>query len=148
MTVLAVIAVVVPLLWLGWLALIDWVPMYPLNDLRPDNHRRRLLAAAVNYPIPLLIAAGVAWQRPWSLVVAVALCVLCLAGHLVNWWLPYVGISSASLREDYQRDYARTLKLLPTEGRAVTIDAQHLVVGLLTIAMLATTLLAALQVWS
>jgi len=33
MSTVTVVAAVAPLVWLGWLVLTDWVPMYPLNDL-------------------------------------------------------------------------------------------------------------------
>ncbi|NUR93554.1 MAG: hypothetical protein HOY71_56575, partial [Nonomuraea sp.] len=68
------VAIIVPFVWLGWLALIDWVPMRPLNDLRADNVRERRLAALINYPFPLVIAGGVALHQPWSLVGAAVLC--------------------------------------------------------------------------
>ena len=139
-------AVVVPLVWLGWLVLTEWVPMFPLNDLVPGNLRPRLLAAAINYPFPLLIAGGVALGQHWSTWTALGLCLLILAGHLVNWWLPYFGFSSAAQREAYVRDYARTLKILPARGHAIVPDVQHLVVGALTLAMLASTLAATLAV--
>ncbi|WP_409181325.1 hypothetical protein F9C11_33305 [Amycolatopsis sp. VS8301801F10] len=138
------IAVAVPLLWLAWLVLTEWVPMFPLNDLAPGNLRPRLLAAAINYPFPLLIAAGVALHRPWSSIAALALCALILAGHVASWWLPYFGISTAAQREVYARDYARTRKILPTAGHDVVPDVQHLVVGLLTLVMFGTTLAATL----
>ncbi|MEV0838355.1 hypothetical protein AB0I55_02240 [Actinocatenispora sera] len=136
------IAVAMPLVWLGWLVLTEWVPMFPLNDLRRDNVGVRVLAATINYPVPLAIAAGVALDRTWSLVVALALCALALGGHLASWWLPYFGLSSAGQRATYQRDYARTYKILLTEGHAVVIDVQHLVVGVLTLAMTGTTIAA------
>ncbi|MFJ1794749.1 hypothetical protein [Kitasatospora griseola] len=132
-------AVALPLLWPAWLALTEWVPMFPLNDLRPANLRGRLLAAAVNYPFPLAISAGAAIDRRWSLITALALCGLVLAGHLVSWWLPYAGFSTAAQRELHRRDYARTWKVLPTAGRAVVPDVQHLVVGALTLLMTAAT---------
>lgn len=138
------LAVLMPLLWLGWLVLIDWIPMFPLNDLRADNVRQRRIAAVANYPVPLLIAGAVALQRPWSSAVALALCLLCLAGHLWSWWLPYFGLGTASQRETYDREYRRTWKLLPTAGRAVVIDVQHMVVGIGALAMIATTLAAML----
>ena len=134
------LAVLMPLLWLGWLVLIDWVPLFPLNDLRADNARQRLIAAAANYPVPLLIAGAIALHRTWSLAAALALCLLCLAGHLWSWWVPYLGFGTAAQREVYERDYRRTWKILPTTGRAVVIDVQHMVVGLGTLAMIATTL--------
>jgi hypothetical protein len=136
------IAVVIPLVWLAWLALTEWVPMFPLNDLTPGNIRGRLLAAAINYPFPLLIAAGIALHRTWSLIGALVLCGLIMGGHLVNWWLPYFGFASQAQRRVYEREYSRTWKVLPTQGHDVVVDVQHMVVGLLTLVMLGTTLAA------
>jgi len=141
---MATIAIIVPFVWLGWLVATEWVPMFPLNDLRPGNAGQRVLAACVNYPFPLLIAAGVALHHTWSLVAATALCVLILGGHVRSWWVPYFGGSTAAQREIYQREYGRTLKILPTEGHDVVIDVQHLVVGALSLLMLATTLIVTL----
>ncbi|GAA4974428.1 hypothetical protein HD597_009295 [Nonomuraea thailandensis] len=67
---------------------------------------------------------------------------LILAGHVHNWWLPYLGPSSAAQRELYRREYARTLKILPAEGHGVVPDVQHMVVGALSLIMLVTTLSA------
>ncbi|QKW21212.1 hypothetical protein HUT16_21030 [Kitasatospora sp. NA04385] len=133
------IAVALPLAWLAWLVLTEWVPMFPLNDLKPGNLRLRLLAAAVNYPFPLAISAGIALNSHWSLVTALVLCGVVLTGHLLSWWIPYFGYSTAAQRELYQRDYARTLKVLPTEGHGVVPDVQHVVVGVLTLLMTAGT---------
>jgi uncharacterized membrane protein len=103
-----------------------------------------VLAACVNYPFPLLIAAGVALHQTWSLIAATALCVLIVRGHVVSWWLPYFGGGTAAQRETYRREYSRTLKILPSEGHDVVIDVQHLVVGALSVLMLATTLIVTL----
>ncbi|MER7500266.1 hypothetical protein AB0L05_32210 [Nonomuraea pusilla] len=141
---MSTVAFVVPFVWLGWLVLTEWVPMFPLNDLTPGNHRERITAALINYPFPLLIAAGVAVNQRWSLIASTVLCCLIMVGHVTSWWLPYFGVSTAAQRESYRRDYARTLKILPTEGRDVVIDVQHMVVGVLSVVMLGTTLTATL----
>ncbi|MGW4642019.1 hypothetical protein ACWEN6_26125 [Sphaerisporangium sp. NPDC004334] len=137
-------AIIVPLVWLAWLAVTEWVPMFPLNDLAPGNVGRRLAAAAINYPFPLLIAAGVALHQTWSLVTATLLCYVIMVGHLWNWWVPYFCAATPAQLETYQRDYTRTLKLLRTDGHDVVIDVQHMVVGALSLLMLATTLAATL----
>ncbi|MEU1392130.1 MULTISPECIES: hypothetical protein [unclassified Nonomuraea] len=138
------VAVTVPLVWLAWLVVTDWVPMFPLNDLSGANVRGRALAAAINYPFPLLIAAGIGLHRTWSLIAATVLCVLVMAGHVRSWWLPYFGTATAEQRELYQREYSRTCKILPTAGHAVVIDVQHMVVGVLSLLMLATTIVVTL----
>ncbi|RSN01817.1 hypothetical protein DMB42_37215 [Nonomuraea sp. WAC 01424] len=138
------VAITVPLVWLAWLAVVDWVPLFPLNDLHSGNAKGRLLAAAINYPFPLLIAGGVAVHRTWSLVAATALCVLVVAGHVRSWWLPYFGPATPEQRELYLREYSRTWKVLPTAGHGVVIDVQHMVVGVLSLLMLAATIVVTL----
>ncbi|SDI97232.1 hypothetical protein [Nonomuraea jiangxiensis] len=139
------IAMLAPLVWLGWLVLIDWVPMFPLNDLAAISAEDRALAALANYPIPLLIAGAVALDRTWTRITAIVLSTLCLAGHLMSWWIPYFGPATAAQRADYQKYYTETLRFLPTAGHDVVIDVQHTVVALLTLAMLAATIVFAIR---
>lgn len=114
--------------------------MLPLSDLESSTVRERALLALASHPFLLLIAAGVALHERWSLVAATVLVAL-----IVRWWLPYFGISFRAQREAYGREYLRTLKILPTEGHDVVIDVQHMVVGVLTLAMLGTTLAVTLS---
>src|ERR1044072_5067060 len=107
------VAIFVPLVWLAWLVVIDWVPMFPLNDLTSANVRQRVLAGAINYPFPLLISGAVALHQTWSLVVATALCVIVVIGHVRSWWVPNFRPASDEQRELYRREYSRTLKILP-----------------------------------
>ncbi|WP_232664419.1 hypothetical protein [Pseudonocardia sp. TRM90224] len=136
------VAVAVPLVWLAWMVLTDWVPMYPLNDLARSGIRERLLAAAINYPFPLAIAAGVALAQTWSFTAALVLCALCLIGHVRSWWLPYFRGAGPAQRDLYERLFARTVKVLPTQGHDVVIDVQHMVTGVLALTMTATTITA------
>ncbi|MFF4771736.1 hypothetical protein ACFY05_02630 [Microtetraspora fusca] len=134
-------AVVCPLVLVAYLAVTEWVPMFPFNDLESQTVRERLALAAVNYPVFAAISIAVALDFG---VVALVLAVLTMVGHIVSWWLPYFGFSFAAQREAYQREYARTWKILPTEGRAVVIDVQHMVVGVLCLATLISVSFATL----
>ena len=82
MSTITLIAIIVPLIWVGWLILTEWVPMFPLNDLEASTVRERATTGAMNYTVGLVIAGGVLIGEPWSLVVAVVISVLALAGHL------------------------------------------------------------------
>jgi hypothetical protein len=141
------LAIAAPLVWLGWLILIDWVPLAPLNDLGAISAGDRGLAALANYPIPLLIAGAVVLGRRWSNLTAVVLSALCLVGHLISWWIPYFGSATAAQRADYLRYYDHTLRFLPTAGHDVIIDVQHTIVGLLTLVMLAATVIVTIRTW-
>jgi hypothetical protein len=144
MSTITLIAIIVPLIWVGWLILTEWVPMFPLNDLEASTVRERATTAALNYTVGLVIAGGILIDQTWSLVVAVVVSLLALAGHIASWWLPYFGISTQAQRDAYQREFARTWKVLPTEGHDVVIDVQHMAVGVITVIMVGTTLAAAL----
>ncbi|MGV9302020.1 hypothetical protein ACWDLG_01490 [Nonomuraea sp. NPDC003727] len=127
------LALVTPLVLVAYLVVTEWVPMFPFNDLRSQTVKERLAMAAINYPIFIAIAVAVALNAG---TVALVLSVLTMIGHVTSWWLPYFGFSFAAQREAYQREYARTWKILPTEGRDVVIDVQHMVVGVLCLIML------------
>ena len=70
-----------------------------------------------------------------------ALSAVFLAGHLAFWWKPYLLGASPSHRASYERLFARTLKLLPPIRDHPVPDAQHTVIGLFTVAMLASSML-------
>jgi hypothetical protein len=142
MSTVTVIALVAPLVWVGWQVLTDWVAMPPLNDLPSRDRRQRVVSAATTYPIGLLVAAGVLVDETWSLVVALVLAASVVVGHLAGWWLPYAGISVRPQRTIYRREYAHTLRVLPDAGHAVVVDVQHMVTGVLGVVMLVTTWLA------
>jgi hypothetical protein len=121
--------------------------MFPLNNLDVISVEDRAIAAAANYPIPLLIAGAVALGRRWSNIAAVVLSTLCVVGHVISWWIPYFGSATVAQRADYQEYYADTLRFLPTTGHDVVIDVQHTVVGLLTLLMLAATVIVTMRSW-
>lgn len=145
MSTITVVAAVAPVVWLGWLVLTDWVPMFPLNDLESSSPRDRARRALGTYPVALLIVAGVLIDQTWSLVVAVVLAAALVLGHLAYWWLPYFGVAAEPQVEIYRREFSGTVKAVPAEGHLVVVDVQHAVAGILTVVTLATALIALLQ---
>jgi hypothetical protein len=140
MSTVAVVAAAVPLVWLGWLIVTDWVPMYPLNDLECRDHRQRAVGAMTTYPAGLLVSAGVLIGQRWSLTTAVIIAGSVVVGHVAGWWLPYAGVSVGPQRTIYQKEYCRTVSVLPQAGHDVVVDVQHMVTGVLGLVMLGTTL--------
>ncbi len=142
MSTITVVAAVAPLVWLGWLVLTDWVPMYPLNDLERRDHRQRAVGAVTTYPAGLLVSAGVLIGQSWSLATAVILAGAIVVGHVAGWWLPYAGVSVGPQRDVYREEYSRTVSVLPKAGHDVVVDVQHMVTGVLGLVMLGTSLIA------
>ena len=144
MSTASIAALSATLVWLGWLVLTDWVPMYPLNDLESSSVATRARRAIAIYPAGLLIVAGILLDRTWSLVVALLLAVGLVVGHVASWWMPYLGVAVQPQIEIYQREFSRTLQAVPEQGHLVGVDVQHLVAGALSVIVLGTTLLALL----
>ena len=142
MSTVTVIGVITPLVWLGWLVLTDWVPMYPLNDLEHRDHHQRAVAAMTTYPAGLLVSAGVLIGQGWSLATAVIVAGSVVVGHVAGWWLPYAGVSVGPQRDVYREEYSRTVSVLPRAGHEVVVDVQHMVTGILGLVMLGTSLAA------
>ena len=142
MSTVTVVAAVAPLVWLGWLVLTDWVPMYPLNDLEHRDHHQRAVGAMTTYPAGLLVSAGVLIGQGWSLATAVIVAGSVVVGHVAGWWLPYAGVSVGPQRDVYREEYSRTVNVLPKAGHEVVVDVQHMVTGILGLVMLGTSLAA------
>lgn len=138
------LALLFPSLMLGWLVLTEWVPLYPLNDLAASTPRERAQLAVVNYGTLIAMMVGIASGTQLGAIAAAGLAGLWVIGHIASWWLPYLGVSTADQRDAYQREYARTLKVLPTDGHAVVPDVQHMVVGLILVPMVTSIWMAAL----
>ena len=113
MSTVTVIGRITPLVWLGWLVLTDWVPMYPLNDLEHRDRHQRAVGAMTTYPAGLLVSAGVLIGQSWSLATAVIIAGSVVVGHLAGWWLPYAGVSVGPQREVYREEYSRTVTCCP-----------------------------------
>lgn len=144
MSTASIAAITATLVWLGWLIVTDWVPMFPLNDLESSSAATRARRALATYPVGVLIMAGILVDQTWSLVAALVLAIGLVVGHIAYWWMPYLGVAVEPQVEIYQREFSRTVKAVPEEGHLVAVDVQHLVAGVLSVLVLAATLLALL----
>lgn len=135
-------AIVVPVALAGYLAVLDFVDLFPLNDLSVVTTRERVLGVVVNELPLLLVAAAVASTR-WALRAgAVVVSALFFIGHVAAWWIPYVlGASAAEVQEHAVR-YGRTLTFLPGIADHPTPNTAHVIVGILALATLLCTAMA------
>lgn len=131
-----------PLVLLGYQILIDWVDLFPWNDVSLKSTKVRLLEVFGNYPPLLLSAFLFHLGHRTALMVGLAIPLLITVMHLHAWWRPYFfGASEAEL-VTYRENFGRTLKVLPAIGENPVPDAEHMVVGLLFLVCVATGLMA------
>ena len=135
-------AVVVPLTLLAYLLVLDFVDLFPWNDLSAVGVREQVLGLLVNDLIVLLIATAFMQARHVFHLLAVLASWLFLLGHVVAWWIPYLYGSSTQAIQEHARYYSRTMTFLPPIQDHPTPNAAHVVVGVLALGMVLCTTMA------
>lgn len=127
------VAVVAQLVATAYLQIVEWVPLFPWNDIRRGNGQE-MLDIAMLAPQLLLVLAFVRRSRAGMIAGLVA-----YAGWLVlqieSWWVPYLfGTRTVGPRWWF----ADTYKFLPQIDARPTPDANHIVLQFILVAVLVT----------
>jgi hypothetical protein len=131
----------------AYLLITDWVDLAPWNNVDDLPIRQKALISLANYSPLLFIAFAVA--QPSRLLVGLALIVgvIDLVMHVAYWWLPYLRGATDAERAERARLFGGTTKFLPSIGDHPIPNAQHVVVGLLMVAMVAMSVAATIAVF-
>jgi hypothetical protein len=131
----------------AYLLVTDWIDLAPWNNVEDAPVRQKLLISLANYTPLLFIAFAVA--QPNRILVCLALLagVIDLLMHVAYWWLPYLRGATAEHNMEHARMFGGTATFLPAIGDHPIPNAQHVVVGALMLAMVATSVAAAITVF-
>jgi len=110
------------LLCAAYLQFIEWVPVFPWNDLAQGNGQEALDGILV--VVQLGIAAGFAYRRRWAMALGLALYAGWLGLQVDSWWRPYL-FGGRTVGPGWY--FARTYKFLPAIDDRPTPDAAHVV---------------------
>jgi hypothetical protein len=130
------INVLLPLLFLLYQIMIDFVDLYPFNDIQSKDKRLRKYEVLGNYPPLLLIALCFYLESTISHVIGLALTAIIFIMHLFTWWFPYWFGFPVRVKDDYVRYFSKTYKFLPPIRDHIVPDAEHCGVGVLLLATL------------
>ncbi len=108
------LAAILPLLLIGYQLFIDWIDVFPWNDIGTKTFRERTLETALNYAPLLLISFAFFHPSPMGILLGMLGSYLYLFGHLNAWWRPYFFGASAKEQQEYTRLFQRTYKVLPS----------------------------------
>jgi hypothetical protein len=117
--------------------IIEWVNLFPWNEIRGGNGQETLdwIVGGV-----LLVLILVTYFRIWwAMIVAVVLYGLWLWLQIDSWWLPYFKGASPGWTKAYAKFFSQTTNFLPTRGNHLAPDACHVILQLLIAAALITT---------
>ncbi|MFB7305157.1 hypothetical protein [Heyndrickxia sporothermodurans] len=133
---LHILAFVLPLVFLGYQMVIDFVNLYPFNDIHSRDKRLRKYEVLGNYP-PLVVIAvcffsnSVIWHWVGFIMTSIIMVM-----HLFAWWIPYFTGFPNQVRRDYEKYFSKTFKFLPAIKKHIISDAEHVGVGVLLSATL------------
>jgi hypothetical protein len=133
------------LLLLVYLEVVEWVPLFPWNDIRRGNGQEGLDVA-----LGILMAAAIfATARRWrfGMVGAVGLYTLWLGLQITTFWTAYIGGASPGWQRIYAANFAATVQWLPRWGTHLPPDANHFVLQLVLLVAFVTTAVATARVW-
>lgn len=133
-------AVVVTGVLLLWRLVMDYIPLFPLNDLSRKSVKSRSRDWTAHY-VPLGLAMLLN-MSPFPIAIGAGLVIACLYATLqaVTCWLPYWTGSTDNQKERYEQAYGRTHRFLPRIRDHLVPDTQHVVTGVLAVFMVAGTL--------
>jgi len=121
----------------GYLQLVEWVELFPWNDLSRGNMQERL--DVVLLAGQLLVAFWYLRAWLWPMVVGWLAYAAWLGLQIDSWWRPYL-FAGRTVGPNWY--FAHTLKFLPQIDERPTPDANHIVLQLLLVAVLVTGALA------
>lgn len=127
------VAVACQLLTAGYLQLVEWVSLYPWNDLSKGNMQEKMDFAILG--VQLLIAFWFIRRNLWLMGLGWAAYAAWLLLQIESWWRPYL-LGGRTVGPNWY--FAHTYKFLPAIENRPTPDANHVVLQLLLVIVLVT----------
>jgi len=132
------LAVATQLLCAAYLQFIEWVPVFPWNDLAHGNAQEVLDGILATAQVGVAVAFAMRWRPVMAAGLAGYLAWFLL--QLESWWRPYLFGGRIVGPRWY---FARTYKFLPQIGQRPTPDAAHIVLQIL----LLLVIIAGIRAW-
>lgn len=130
-------AFVLQLLLLIYLQVIEWIDLFPWNDIRRGNGQEVLDIALGSVMIAALAATYWRW-RPGVWLAALVYAVW-LGLQITTFWIPYASGASKRWAKIHEANFADTIQWLPSHGNHLPPDASHFVLQLLLLVTLVVT---------
>jgi hypothetical protein len=127
-----------------YLLITDWIDLAPWNNVEDLPVRQKVLISVANYTPLLFIAAAVLQGSAILVALAVLVGLVDLAMHVAYWWLPYLRGVSVEQAAERARLFGGTSTFLPAIADHPIPNAQHVVVGILMLAMVVFTIAGAI----
>jgi hypothetical protein len=137
-------AFTIQLLLMVYFEIVEWVDLFPWNDVRHGNGLEALDIVLGTVMVTLLVATSRRW-RP-GILLSVMFYTTWLGLQVTTFWIPYVFGASERWTKIYAGNFSQTVQWLPRIRNHLPPDANHFVMQLLLIAALVFNSATALHV--
>jgi hypothetical protein len=124
-----------------YLQVVEWIDLYPWNDVRTGNGQE--LLDLLLAPVSVMLVAWMWSDRRWAQLVGSAALLVWAGLQVTTWWSPYVWGASAGWKRVWTRWFADTVQVIPNDGVHLPPDANHLVLQVLIVTALSLSAAAA-----
>ncbi len=121
-----------------YLQIIEWVDLFPWNDVRHGNGQEVLDIALAVATAGAIIGTYKRW-RP-VMYSAIVLYSIWLALQVTTFWIAYATGASERWQRIYEANFGHTVQWLPRYENHLPPDASHFVLQLLLVAALVSTI--------
>jgi hypothetical protein len=135
-------AVTTPLALAVYLFTIDWIDLFPGNNVRTVPVRQKLLLGLIHYPLLFFIA--------WAfligihvLMVSAFVIIIVFYGmlYIVSWWVPSFFGLSGKLQREYEQKFVGTITI-PLIGKRLLPEVERMIAGALIVLMFVSAMQA------
>lgn len=108
---------------------VEWIPLFPWNDLSRGNPQ-----AGLDVAVGVVQAVLIAWTAnggTWGRRLAGGFYAVWLALQVWNWWIPYLFGAGQTGPEVYARLFGNTHRFLPPIAERPAPDSNHVVLHIL-----------------
>jgi hypothetical protein len=119
----------------------EWVDFFPWNDIRSAKREDQIKGTIFHSSMMIICFASFLSGIKWLMGIAVIWFTVLLTIEILNWVVPYLfGVHPAEIdKEIYAEHFSKTYRFLPPIKDHNIIDAQHVVVIVLTTMMWSTS---------
>ena len=131
-----------------YLAVTDWVNLAPWNNVEDLPVRQKLLISLANYTPLLFIGYACIQQSRILISLALVIGIIDLLMHVAYWWIPYFRGVTEQQKQEHIKLFGGTTTFLPPISDNPIPNAQHVVVGILMLAMVVSSLITASSIFA
>jgi hypothetical protein len=134
-----VTATIAPLTLLFYLFIVDWINLFPWNNVSALSLQEKLLNSLANY-MPLIFVSVAFLKHDRGLMLgALIIVLLYVILHIISRWIPYFFGASEEQCKEYQRIFGKTITILPPIKNNPIPNVGHMIAGIYLVVLLIST---------